>query len=322
MSRIRTIKPEFPQSESVGKLSRDARLLFIELWTVADDSGRSRAASRMLASLLFPYDDDARDLMDGWLDELEGNGFIRRYEADGSSYLEICNWLKHQKIDRPSPSRIPEFRDGLAKAREASRIPREASSRLRTAVFEDAEKASVSKLRQAVESPEIQGGFVENIELSGFPRESSRGLAKDLGPCTGTRKYSDPVGSGANAPLPVDDPKQLLFTEGLRWFQTLMPESAERVVRGLIGKMLKGCGGDTHAGKLWGIIQDARRERKADAIAWIWAVIDSNKPRDGPAKPRVQNAALLSYLEHPRIFDDEPSAKDSGNVIDHEATGT
>ena len=112
MARIRTIKPEFPQSETVGKLSRDARLLFIQLWTVADDFGRARAASRMLASLLYPYDDDARALIDGWMDELEQKDCIRRYEADGSHYLEIINWLKHQKIDRPSKSRLPEFREG------------------------------------------------------------------------------------------------------------------------------------------------------------------------------------------------------------------
>lgn len=115
MARIRSIKPEFPQSETIGKLSRDARLLFILLWTIVDDSGKSRGSSRMLASVLFPYDDDARELIDGWLSELETNSCIRLYEVDGSTYLEICNWLKHQKIDHPSPSRLPEFR-------EASRI--------------------------------------------------------------------------------------------------------------------------------------------------------------------------------------------------------
>ena len=56
MPRIRTIKPEFPQSESVGRLSREARLLFLLLFTLVDDAGRSRAASRMLASVLYPYD--------------------------------------------------------------------------------------------------------------------------------------------------------------------------------------------------------------------------------------------------------------------------
>lgn len=120
MARIRTIKPEFPQSESVGKLSRDARLLFIQLWTIVDDEGRTRAASRMLASLLYPYDDDARNLIDGWLDELEQGEHLCRYEVDGSQYLQITKWLEHQKIDRPSKSRIPSFDEGSPITREDS----------------------------------------------------------------------------------------------------------------------------------------------------------------------------------------------------------
>jgi hypothetical protein len=121
MARIRSIKPEFPQSETVGRLSRDARLLFIQLWTIVDDSGRARAASRMLASLLYPYDDDATKLISKWLDELEREGCIRRYEVDGKTYLDVPKWLEHQKIDKPSKSRLPEFREPSAKPREASR---------------------------------------------------------------------------------------------------------------------------------------------------------------------------------------------------------
>lgn len=123
MARIRTIKPEFPQSESVGRLSRDARLLFIQLWTICDDSGITRASSRMLASLLYPYDDDAKDLIDGWMGELEQEKCIVRYNADGSNYLQVCNWLNHQKIDRPSKSRFPTFDECsrmLASNREGS----------------------------------------------------------------------------------------------------------------------------------------------------------------------------------------------------------
>lgn len=107
MARIRTIKPEFPLSESIGRLSRDARLLFIQLWTVCDDEGRTRAASRVLASLLYPFDEGSHRLIVGWLDELEKEGLITRYEVDGSSYLEVVTWKKHQKIDRPTPSRLP-----------------------------------------------------------------------------------------------------------------------------------------------------------------------------------------------------------------------
>jgi len=121
MARIRTIKPEFPQSESMGRVSRDARLLFVMLWPICDDHGRTRAATRMLASLLFPYDDDAPSLIEGWLDELEDEGCIRRYIVEGSTYLEVCNWLFHQKIDRPSRPLFPRFDEGSPKAREGSR---------------------------------------------------------------------------------------------------------------------------------------------------------------------------------------------------------
>jgi hypothetical protein len=63
----------------------------------------------MLASLLYPYDNDAPGLIDEWLHELELEKCIRRYVIDGATYLEIVNWKKHQKIDRPSKSRLPEF---------------------------------------------------------------------------------------------------------------------------------------------------------------------------------------------------------------------
>jgi len=122
MSRIRTIKPEFPLSETMGRVSRDARLLFIQLWTIVDDAGRTRAASRVLASLLYPFDDDAKDLIDDWLAELESVDAVRRYEVDGTTYLEVVKWLTHQRIDRPSPSRLPANDGNSTKPRESSRI--------------------------------------------------------------------------------------------------------------------------------------------------------------------------------------------------------
>jgi len=109
MGRIRTIKPEFPQSESVGRLSRDARLLFILLWTIVDDKGRARAAPKLVAGQLYPFDDDARDLIEEWMSELETSLMIRRYEVDGTCYLDIPKFLEHQLINRPSESRLPEF---------------------------------------------------------------------------------------------------------------------------------------------------------------------------------------------------------------------
>lgn len=117
MARIRTIKPEFCQSEKVGRLSRDARLLFVQLWPFVDDHGRCRGSSRLLAGILYPYDDDAIALIDGWLAELEREVCIRRYAVDGQTYLDIPNWNKHQRVDNAGKSQIPEYSPQLAASR-------------------------------------------------------------------------------------------------------------------------------------------------------------------------------------------------------------
>ena len=122
MARIRTIKPELPQSDDIGRCSREARLLFILLFTIVDDDGRARATSRVLASLLYPFDDDAPSLIDGWMDELEMNNLIRRYIVEETRYLDLPKWLKHQKVDHPSPSRLPPFSREFASPLESSRL--------------------------------------------------------------------------------------------------------------------------------------------------------------------------------------------------------
>lgn len=109
--RIRTIKPEFWESENLGNVSREARLLFIGLFSSCDDHGRTRASSRILASRLFPYDDDALKLLPKWLKELESKNCVRIYEVEGETYLDIPKWLNHQKIDKPSASKLPSFAD-------------------------------------------------------------------------------------------------------------------------------------------------------------------------------------------------------------------
>lgn len=128
MARIRSIKPEFPQSESMGRVSRESRLCFVLLWTLADDAGRLRGNSRMLASLLYPYDDDAAERIEGWLAELHAEACIRRYQVRGDNYIEICNWLNHQKIDKPSQSKLPGFDEGASIIREDSPNVRESSA--------------------------------------------------------------------------------------------------------------------------------------------------------------------------------------------------
>jgi len=77
----------------------------------------------MLASLLYPYDLDAPELIEGWLQELECSGRVLRYTVEGSTYLVVTNFLEDEKIDRPSRSKLPSPANALedsTKAREHS----------------------------------------------------------------------------------------------------------------------------------------------------------------------------------------------------------
>jgi hypothetical protein len=109
MARNRLIKMEFWRDEKIGSLSHSARLLFISLWTYADDSGNGRADARLLRSQAFPYDANVTaESVEAWLQEIAGLGMIVLYEAGGTRLYSVKNFLRHQVINRPSKFRLPE----------------------------------------------------------------------------------------------------------------------------------------------------------------------------------------------------------------------
>lgn len=108
MARIRSIKPELPLDEKLGRCSRDARLLFILLWTIADDHGRFRASPELLRGQLFPYDADVDDdMVAKWFKELEDSGRVQSYEERSQRYGAVTNWAKHQRVDNAGRSFFP-----------------------------------------------------------------------------------------------------------------------------------------------------------------------------------------------------------------------
>ena len=129
MARIRTVKPELVDDETLGRCSREARLLDVWLTTQADDAGRQRGAVALVRSRCFPYDADVSlEDVDRWLDELVAIGRIRRYTAAGEAFVDRPGWHNEQKVDHPSPSRLPSWDDrDTDAARESSREPREPS---------------------------------------------------------------------------------------------------------------------------------------------------------------------------------------------------
>ncbi len=115
MARKRMIDPGIWQSEDFGKLSTLAKLVFIGLFSNADDEGRGRANAVYLKSILFPYEESIRSAdIDKTLSEISSNMSVVFYSCDGNTYYSLYNWDKWQTINRPTPSKIPAFEEANA----------------------------------------------------------------------------------------------------------------------------------------------------------------------------------------------------------------
>jgi hypothetical protein len=127
--RIRTVKPEFWESEDVARLPKLARLTMLGLFNYADDFGRFKANPALIKAAVWPLDDDVSAFdVDDHLQHLERGGQIVRYEVGGRGYFAFAKWTEHQKVDRPSKSSIPAPADSSEEPREVSRESREGSS--------------------------------------------------------------------------------------------------------------------------------------------------------------------------------------------------
>ncbi|OZG68225.1 hypothetical protein [Bifidobacterium eulemuris] len=101
--RIRTIRPEFYESESMGNVSWDARFVFECLWSYVQDNGVNRDNARLIRGACMPYDgNEALPRIEAALDELERVGCIVRYEYAGKRLLWIPTFREYQKISNPS----------------------------------------------------------------------------------------------------------------------------------------------------------------------------------------------------------------------------
>lgn len=115
MARIRSTKPEFWSDEDLATgASRDARLLYMGLWNLADEHARLRGDPRYIKGQLFAYDDDltpaAVDLL---VDELARLGKAQRYRVGGGRYIFLPKLGAHQRLEPDkTPSRLPAPEDG------------------------------------------------------------------------------------------------------------------------------------------------------------------------------------------------------------------
>ena len=82
-----------------------ARLLFIGMLNFSDDNGNQAHSAKRLKMQIFPA--DAIDVAP-LLAELVSHGVVIEYAVKGEKFLHIKGFKKHQVINRPSKTAIPE----------------------------------------------------------------------------------------------------------------------------------------------------------------------------------------------------------------------
>ena len=107
MARKRMIDPNIWNSEDFSKLSSFAKLVFIGLFSQADDEGRGRANPTYLKSILFPYEEAIRAAdIKKTLSEIASTMSVTFYTHDEKEYYVLESWDKFQTINKPTPSTI------------------------------------------------------------------------------------------------------------------------------------------------------------------------------------------------------------------------
>ncbi len=108
MARIRSVKPEMRRSLVVSGWPYAVRWTFVGLPGYLDDEGRGHDDTRLIKAELYPLDDDMTSRkLNHHLAQIADTGPLCRYEVDGKRYLHITTWAEHQRVNRPTPSRIP-----------------------------------------------------------------------------------------------------------------------------------------------------------------------------------------------------------------------
>lgn len=109
MARIRTIKPTFWTDEDMADISEAACLLAIGLLNYADDEGYFNANPKLIKAAVFPIRETSSSIP-VLLQELSNCGYISLFSAqDCKRYGLINNFIKHQVVNKKTPSKIKEL---------------------------------------------------------------------------------------------------------------------------------------------------------------------------------------------------------------------
>ena len=95
----RVIKESIKRSPQIDSLTWFEEVLFYRLIVTADDFGCLDGRSIVLKNELFPTKDNIpKKAIEDSIEKLVKVGLLVRYEADGSPYLFLKSWEKHQRV--------------------------------------------------------------------------------------------------------------------------------------------------------------------------------------------------------------------------------
>src|SRR3990167_6548248 len=108
MARNRMINPDFFFDEEIVSLTAYARLLYIGLWGICDDNYATFPNKpAWIKAQIFPYESVDIIIL---LVEIEKIGKIIRFSSeDQKEYWFIKNFQKHQRVDKPSRPKYPQY---------------------------------------------------------------------------------------------------------------------------------------------------------------------------------------------------------------------
>lgn len=110
MARKRMIDPNIWESEDFSYLNNLEKIIFIGIFSLADDEGYGRANPKFIRNSLFPYNDNIRTSdIEKSLYSIAAHMSVVFYQAeDGKQYYCLKNWSKWQAIQKPTASIIPK----------------------------------------------------------------------------------------------------------------------------------------------------------------------------------------------------------------------
>lgn len=167
--RIRSIKPEILEDERPGRLEHIDWRLYVSLWTLADDSGRLRAAAEFIRANVFMYRTEVtQKQVEAALERLEGAKLIERWTHNDQAYALVRGFAKHQKIDRPSASSLPAPDDPQSRPMSTHGASPRESSRAIDADLEWSGSGREGKAPRASKSRVLASSSTEPIQVEIF----------------------------------------------------------------------------------------------------------------------------------------------------------